>query len=51
MVHWIETLEDFPADEMLRLTHNATIWGMIFGIIITTVLLYFTYRKIKTQKY
>ena len=48
---WLETLEDFPADEMLRLAHNATIWGMIIGIIILGVLLYFTYRKIKTQKY
>ena len=51
MEQWIETLEDFPADEMIRLSHNATIWGMIIGIIITGVLLYFTYRKIKTQKY
>lgn len=51
MEQWLETLEDFPADEMIRLSHNATIWGMIIGIIITGVLLYFTYRKIKTQKY
>ena len=48
---WIDTFEDFPAGEMVRLWHNATIWGMIIGIVITGVLLYFTYRKIKTQKY
>ena len=51
MEQWLETLEDFPAEEMIRLSHNATIWGMIIGIITTGVLLYFTYRKIKTQKY
>ena len=48
---WVETLEDFPAGEMIRLWHNATIWGMIIGILITALLLFFTYRKIKTQKY
>ncbi len=48
---WMETLEDFPKGEMIRIAHNGMIWGMIIGIIITGVLLYFTYRKIKTQKY
>ena len=48
---WLETLEDYPEGEMIRLAHNGMIWGMIIGIIITAVLLYFTYRKIKTQKY
>ena len=48
---WLESFSDYPAEKMIRLWHNATIWGMIIGIIITGVLLYFTYRKIKTQKY
>ena len=48
---WLESLEDLPAEEVVRLWHNATIWGMIIGIVVTGVLLYFTYRKIKTQKY
>ena len=48
---WLESLEDLPAEEVVRLWHNATIWGMIISIVITAVLLYFTYRKIKTQKY
>ena len=48
---WLESFSDYPAEKMIRLWHNATIWGMIIGIIITAVLLYFTYRKIKTQKY
>ncbi len=48
---WLETFEDFPAGEMIRQWHNATIWGMIIGILITALLLFFTYRKIKTQKY
>lgn len=51
MEQWLESLSDFPAEEIVRLWHNATIWGMIGGIVITAVLLYFTYRKIKTQKY
>ena len=48
---WLETFEDFPAEELVRQWHNATIWGMIIGILITALLLFFTYRKIKTQKY
>ena len=48
---WLESFSDYPAEKMIRLWHNATIWGMVIGIIITAVLLYFTYRKIKTQKY
>ena len=48
---WLESFEDFPAEEVIRLWHNATIWGMVFVIIITALLLFFTYRKIKTQKY
>ncbi len=48
---WIESFEGYTTEEVVRLWHNATIWGMIIGIVITGVLLYFTYRKIKTQKY
>ena len=48
---WMESFNDYTTEEMVQLWHNATIWGMIIGIIITCVLLYFTYRKIKTQKY
>lgn len=48
---WMEGFENYTTEEMVQLWHNATIWGMIIGIIITAVLLYFTYRKIKTQKY
>ena len=48
---WLESLEDLPAGEVVRLWHNGTIWGMIISIVVTGVLLYFTYRKIKTQKY
>ena len=48
---WMETLQSYPESEIIRIAHNGMIWGMILGIIITGVLLYFTYRKIKTQKY
>ena len=48
---WMETLQSYPESEIIRIAHNGMIWGMILGIIVTGVLLYFTYRKIKTQKY
>ena len=47
----METLQSYPESEIIRIAHNGMIWGMILGIIVTGVLLYFTYRKIKTQKY
>ena len=48
---WLESLEDFPAEEVICIAHNGMICGMVVGIIITALLLYFIYRKIKTQKY
>ena len=48
---WMERFDEYSPEEVVQLWHNATVWGMIIGIIITCVLLYFTYRKIKTQKY
>ena len=48
---WLESLEDVAESEMIQIAHNGLIWGTILGIVVTAVLLYFTYRKIKTQKY
>ena len=48
---WLESLEDLTESQMIQIAHNGMIWGMIIGIVVTAVLLYFTYRKIKTQKY
>ena len=48
---WLKNLTSYPTAEVVRIWHNATIVSMIVGIIITCLLLYFTYRKIKTQKY
>ncbi len=48
---WFESLENLSQMEMVRLWHNGTIWAMVINVIITAMLLYFTYRKIKTQKY
>ena len=48
---WMERFDEYSPEEVVQLWHNATIWGMIIGIVITGVLLYFTYLKIKTQKY
>ena len=51
MEQWMERLSSYSDVEMMHICHNATIWGMIIGIIVTALLLFFTYRKIKTQKY
>ena len=48
---WLESLAGYPEAEVIRLAHNGLIWCTIIGIIILGLLLYFTYRKIKTQKY
>ena len=48
---WFENLENLSQMEMVRLWHNGTIWAMVINVIITAMLLFFTYRKIKTQKY
>ena len=48
---WITKIGYMPIEQKLQLYHNWMVGGMIFGIIITAVLLFFTYRKIKTQKY
>jgi len=48
---WLESLENLSEAEIIQIAQNGTIWAMIIGIIILGVLLYFTYRKIKTQKY
>jgi hypothetical protein len=49
--HWMETIEGLPKSELFRIAHNASIWGVIIGILVTALLFFFTYRKIKTQKY
>ena len=48
---WLESLDDLTESQMIQFAHNGMIWGTVIAVIITCVLLYFTYRKIKTQKY
>ncbi len=48
---WLENMDSVSEEEMIQIAHNGMISGMVVGIIITGVLLFFTYRKIKTQKY
>ena len=49
--HRIDMLQNYSESEIIRIAHNGMIWGTVIGIIILALLLYFTYRKIKTQKY
>jgi len=51
MVRWINHFSDLPTEQQIMMFHNGMVWSMVIGIIITGVLLFFTYRKIKTQKY
>jgi len=51
MERWAERFEDYAGDDVIRLLNNGTIMSVVIVILITAVLLYFTYRKIKTQKY
>ena len=48
---WVERFKDFAEADAIRLFNNGTLVGLLISIIIPAVLLYFTYRKIKTQKY
>jgi len=51
MERWINNFSDLPTEQQIMVFHNGMVWSMVIGIIITGVLLFFTYRKIKTQKY
>jgi hypothetical protein len=48
---WAERFEDYAGDDVIRLLNYGTTMSVVIVILITAVLLYFTYRKIKTQKY
>ena len=48
---WWQSIKKLSDVEMIHLWQNAMTWSLVFSIIVTLVLLYFTYRKIKTQKY
>ena len=51
MEGWIAKFEGMSTEQQIQWFQNATTWGMVVDIIITLLLLFFTYRKIKTQKY
>jgi hypothetical protein len=51
MERWINHFSDLPTEQQIMVFHNGMVWSMIISIIITIVLMFFTYRKIKTQKY
>ena len=48
---WWQSIKKLSDVEVIHLWQNAMTWSLVFSIIVTLVLLYFTYRKIKTQKY
>ena len=51
MKRWINNFSDLPTEQQIMVFHNCMVWSLVVSIIVTIVLLFFTYRKIKTQKY
>ena len=51
MERWATKMDSLPVEGQIQVFHNLMVWGMVIGIVITILLLFFTYRKIKTQKY
>ena len=51
MERWITKFDGMSTEQQIQWFQNATTWSMVVGIIIILLLLFFTYRKIKTQKY
>ena len=48
---WAMKAKDYSVDQIVHVFHNWMIGGLVVSIVITILLLFFTYRKIKTQKY
>ena len=48
---WINNFSDLATEQQIMVFHNCMVWSLVVSIIVTLVLLFFTYRKIKTQKY
>ena len=48
---WWQSIKNLSDVEMIHLWQNVMAWSLVFSIIVTIVLLFFTYRKIQTQKY
>ncbi len=44
-------IETFSEMQFVQTFRTSMIWGIVLSIVIAGLLLYFTYRKIKTQKY
>ena len=51
MERWLTKFDGMSTEQQIQWFQNATTWSMVVGIIIIVLLLFFTYRKIKTQKY
>ena len=48
---WFEKISDFPTEKVIHMFHGASVWCMVINIVVIALLLFFTYRKIQTQKY
>ena len=51
MERWAERFEDYAGNDVIRLLNNGAMISVVIVILVSAVLLYFTYHKIKTQKY
>ena len=48
---WFERFDEFSDAQIASTFVNCMTWSLVIAMIITFLLLFFTYRKIKTQKY
>ena len=48
---WFERFDEYNDVQIANALVNSMTWNLVFTILITILLLFFTYRKIKTQKY
>ena len=48
---WFERFDEYDDVQIANALVNSMTWSLVFTILITILLLFFIYRKIKTQKY
>ena len=51
MERWIARINEMNTEQQIQLFQNGMTWSVVISVVITALLLFFTYRKIKTQKY
>lgn len=51
VIDWMSGLQSYPPEKIMEIVHNGMMWGVGISFVVTAVILYLVYYKIKTQKY